>query len=540
MTTQAPSSPPLPAGPKGAYTRKATGLVREGSLLEMMVVNGAAIQGISLGLSVGFFFAAVAFPGANLVLALVIALVCSLFVWFSFSLLAVAMPRVGGDYVYNSRVLHPAIGMATNFTLFILTPLLGAFGIYYICNIGLGSAFDTIGATTGNHWWLTAATTVNSKTWSTCIAIGAGVVLTVLSLWGTKKVLRFMFWAYVLAILGLIVATLAMLFTSRASFIHTIESFAGHGAYAKTVAAGQKAGLYGHGYSFSHTLGAIFTMESVTTAAWYSIYLNGEMKGAGQRRRQLWSIVGGGAFQGVALLVCGIIFLNTAGVHFFTSATAGNFSVQNASYFSLFSALASGSSVLAVFIALAFLGTLPAYFYGSIQMAQRAPLVWAIDGLAPASVGRVSDRTHTPWVAILVALALYIVGVVWYDVNPNILTVFTYAILFTAVPMLICNVAGLLLPYRRPDLYRGTPADWRLLGVPVIVVASFGAVLFDLFVIVIIIPFHTEIGITHVWIAYAAVLVTHALGAAWYFAAKAIQARRGIDLSLAYKTIPVD
>ncbi|MBS1887545.1 MAG: APC family permease [Actinobacteria bacterium] len=544
-TDATPAAEPGGAGPAGKaasfYTRKATGLVREGSLLEMMVVNGAAIQGISLGLAVGFFFAAVAFPGANLVLALLITIGLSLFVWVSFALLAVAMPRAGGDYLYASRILHPIVGMASNVTLYFGTIItLGAASAYYLANIGLGSAFDTIGSVTGNEWWINAAATVNQPSWSMWIALGVGAVLTILSIWGTKHALKVIFIGYLIAIAGLLVATLAMLFTSHDSFINSINSFAGHGTYEKTVSAGLKEGLYGSGYSTRNTIGAIFTMESVVTAAFFSVYLNGEMKGAGQRKRQLWSIVGGGLFQGLALLVCGVIFLSTAGAHFFTAATGGLFPVENGSYFSLFSALASGSTVIAVFIALAFLGVFPAFLYGNMQMAQRAPFVWALDGVAPKALAKVSDRTHTPELSIVVAFVLFAVGVIWYRINPNILTIFTYAILFTAVPMLICAVCGVLLPFRRPDLYRGTPADWKVFGMPVIVLTSICAAAFEAFVLVVIIPFHENIGIGHPWIAYVTVGVALGIGAAWYLVAKAVQARRGVDLDLAYKTIPAE
>src|SRR5512137_2284860 len=98
-----------------AFARKASGLVRGLSMWDAFGV-GFMNQGltpsiwvmISLGLSV--------YMGGNLIIATIISLVLAgigfPLVW---GILGGSMPRSGGEYIYNSRILHPLVGIGESF-----------------------------------------------------------------------------------------------------------------------------------------------------------------------------------------------------------------------------------------------------------------------------------------------------------------------------------------------------------------------------------------------------------------------------------------
>ena len=98
-----------------AFARKASGLVRGLSMWDAFGV-GFMNQGltpsiwvmISLGLSV--------YLGGNLIIATVLSLVLAgigfPLVW---GILGGSMPRSGGEYIYNSRILHPLVGIGETF-----------------------------------------------------------------------------------------------------------------------------------------------------------------------------------------------------------------------------------------------------------------------------------------------------------------------------------------------------------------------------------------------------------------------------------------
>ena len=98
-----------------AFARKASGLVRGLSMWDAFGV-GFMNQGltpsiwvmVSLGLSV--------YMGGNLIIATILSLVLAgigfPLVW---GILGGSMPRSGGEYIYNSRILHPLIGIGESF-----------------------------------------------------------------------------------------------------------------------------------------------------------------------------------------------------------------------------------------------------------------------------------------------------------------------------------------------------------------------------------------------------------------------------------------
>jgi amino acid transporter len=49
-------------------------------------------------------------PGATLALGIVIAMVAQIFILLAYVWLAAAMPRSGGDYVFQSRILSGPVG----------------------------------------------------------------------------------------------------------------------------------------------------------------------------------------------------------------------------------------------------------------------------------------------------------------------------------------------------------------------------------------------------------------------------------------------
>jgi putative membrane protein len=76
--------------------------------------RGALPLALGLVLAITPFFAGALFPGANIFLILLVGTGLALFNGLTYSMLAGAMPRSGGEYVYNGRVLHPAIGFMAN------------------------------------------------------------------------------------------------------------------------------------------------------------------------------------------------------------------------------------------------------------------------------------------------------------------------------------------------------------------------------------------------------------------------------------------
>jgi basic amino acid/polyamine antiporter, APA family len=529
------------------YVRKSSGLVRDVPFLDMFLMNASSSNPVGIAVAYGIFFAMASFPRDNLLLAIVIALGLGIFVWMTFALVSATLPRVGGDYLYGSRLLHPIIGMGSNLATYAGSVLASGTAAFFVPSVAVGPALTIIGVVTGNKWWVTAGTNVSSGAPAFGIAGGTLLVLAILSLTGTKKIVRVMVWLYGIAFVAFGVSLLILLFKTRAGFIHDVNSFSrsitGKGnAYQATIAAGAKGGLApGGGYSFKNTMGAVFVVLGYTMFAfWSSTYMAGEMKGSGRRARQLGAMVGGGLFGGILVLVSAAIYLHTAGYDFVAASSNGYYPVGVTPFLHFFASIAAGgSTVLAIVLGVAFIGWFPVALYaGALNMVQRAPFAWAFDGLIPAKVAAVDRRTNTPIVSILLAFVLTLAAAAWACWSKSIFSLISTFTLLLFVPVIVTGVAAVVMPWFRPEIYRGSPSDWRIAGIPVIVVAGLATVAVGILAFVLVGSFASNLGIKHVALTLVLPLIGFAIAAVYYYTARAALRRRGVELDLVYRTIP--
>ncbi len=74
-------------------------------------------------------------------LAIPISIIIGLF----YAIFSIAMPRAGGDYIWVSRILHPSIGYAMNFFLFMLVLSVAGAYVPWFTQYVLASIFEAHG-----------------------------------------------------------------------------------------------------------------------------------------------------------------------------------------------------------------------------------------------------------------------------------------------------------------------------------------------------------------------------------------------------------
>ncbi len=98
-----------------AFARKASGLVRGLSLVDAFGV-GFMNQGLTVSMWVMISMGLSVYTGGNLIIAtLLSAILCGIGFSLVWGILGGIMPRSGGEYIYNSRILSPIIGIAESF-----------------------------------------------------------------------------------------------------------------------------------------------------------------------------------------------------------------------------------------------------------------------------------------------------------------------------------------------------------------------------------------------------------------------------------------
>src|SRR6202171_1532920 len=235
-------SPGAAARP-GLFLRNATGLVKSWSTFDAFVYSFWSINLITLGLYGMSYVYTV--PDGQLLAGILLFGVLVTFLVITYAMLVSVMPRTGGDYAWQSRVLGGGLGFVLSitgwwFTLFLWAPI--------YANILVVQFFSPLAYTLG---WSGVATFFTSKTgiFVSCLIVLAFVsVVVTLGMEGYAKIQRFCFW---LGMGGLIVMVGLLLFSSHQAFVDAFNREAGQlfgatgNAYQATIDAAKKGGTSG-------------------------------------------------------------------------------------------------------------------------------------------------------------------------------------------------------------------------------------------------------------------------------------------------------
>jgi amino acid transporter len=530
------------------FTRKSSGLVRVMSPYSAFMYN---ILTMGLIFPWTYLWAPGMLPGGSLVWGILLATVVEIpialvYVWFS-----TALPRSGGDYVFQSRVFGGGIGFSivmSGFVIWILQWVaLSGWLVAYLgfapLFLGLGAALKSADLTSLGIWF----TTPNAIVIVSILNAGLSLLLLITGFRNYVR-LQYVMFAAMLVSFALMIATLFSV--SPATFPHAFDSFvvASGGQpdfYKAAVAAAEKASINLHP-SFSLWATILVAPIAWTSLQWapYSSLQNGEIKGARSFQNQMLIIVGSLIVTGLLLALLAYAFQSAVGSEFVYIAGAGYSAglaqgTFNGVYLwpNIVSMAISGSPIVIVLIALG-------YVLNSFQIVNncyigmtRAMVAMSLDRLLPESLSRVSPRFHTPVVAHVVyfiasipVILLYNYWSSWAALTLGVTFACGYVFVVTAF-------AGALLPTRARALYEASPgAHLKIGGVPAVsVLGVVGGVLGGAMVLMFV--FSSAFGLNS-QLAREVVLGVLAVSILWYIAMKQVQRSRGIDVAFAFKEIP--
>jgi len=536
-----------------AFARKASGLVRGLSMGDAFAV-GFMNQGITPSIWLIFTLGLGTFLGGNLVIAAIISVVMAgigfPIVW---GVLGGSMPRSGGEYIYNSRIIHPVFGIAQSFGdaviwlmwLYVLAPLIASPGLSVMCSyLGWTGAADYI----DNHNWLIfVIASVFNFIGFLFVVFGIKVFAT------TQKVVMFF------SIGGAIVIGLVYTFTSKATFIaHWNEAATATGSFRYTDfihQIGQAAGqAMPATWSWGATFGTMVVMSWLFAYAYSISFIAGEVKRPD--KTIIWANVFAIAVPFVFMLWIGIVVQRTTGYQFIQAASwmdnNGAIDGYNMPFASDFislgvyclgasaAALGAFSKVLAAWMALSYVGFTLWWLALSYLAFPRILFAWGMDRMGPKWFTDINPRWASPVKNHVLCLVLSEILLVIYmfgnfAVMQNVVVT---GMQVTSV-FLPTAIAALLFPYMRraKGIWDASPyKTWRFLGLPVVVWGALVDIAYLLILLYVFIfnsaagQFNTagEILFVSVWI----------VGILWYFFWKQRSKSVGVDVSLTYGELP--
>jgi len=536
-------------GKSELFVRKSSGFVREASSFDAVVFNAVFSAPVGAVLAWGVFFSLSAFPGANIIAAILISLVLNIPIILMMSSLASSMPRTGGDYIWVSRILSPQLATISSFAA-AFSALIGAtFWARYFPVYALGPALVTFGSMFKNETMITWGNYFQSdKTWIVIGAFVMIVLMTLILIAGTKRTLRWMNIFWIIASVGTFLAFIALAFGSKAKFQTNFNALSNdYGAtgdsYQNVVAGGGAGASASSLTNWNATLPTVFVIMTFMMWNWWSVYLSGELKGASNRQRHV-KIMSTSLLWNVVFLIMGVLLLyRIVGYDFMVGAnTGGNkaYVLPNAPWYHFLASITLNVPVLTFLIVGSFLfWSLPA-MVGNVYQPVRAVFAWSFDRLLPAKLADVNPRTHSPVPAILTVMGLVTAMLIWSVSATTFATWLALGVLAGVVCILIVALASFVFPSRRKDLYLNSPANQKFMGVPVLRIVSPLSALVMVFLVWAVLKYPAlAIGTPeHAWWVPAFIAGIVVVGLLLYYIPKMVRKSQGIDIDLVYKELP--
>lgn len=521
------------------YVRKSSGLIRSISARSALLSNL-----IGMGILVNIFwvvYASALYPNADLPTTVFFGLLLNLLVAFVYWMLATAMPRTGGDYIYVSRIIHPVIGFMVN-AMFVAIMISWA-GLFpqLIAGQAFQMVFANLGAVTGNSYYSGVATWLTTQNGQFIVGAGIVTLVILLVLLPVKWLFRVIVGLFAVQAVIYVWFIGALVTVSHTAFV---SGFAQSGTTVSTIlGAAQSSGVAWNITLGGTFVGVVYTMLSYIGYA-NSAYFAGEVKGDPGRSQGIAIVLSTVIFAVVIFVLYELIY-SVFGHDFLVAssylATSGSSSWSN------YAAALPSPAYLVSFIskdpwfvaavpfglALTFIGFAIVYFFIPI----RNIFAWAFDRVIPVRFADV-DKRGVPCVAILFYGAIAYISL-YITVYTSIFMYLAYSNFGWWIAVAIVMFAAAIFPYRRKELFGSAPGmvRRRIGGLPVLSIVGVAGGLLSLFVSYdTILPAYTGIELNPVYVA--SLLLVFLLAIVIYLISHYYHKSKGMPLSVISQELP--
>jgi amino acid transporter len=491
-----------------------------------------------------------AWPNASLTLGILITGIFTAFLAVVYAGLASAMPRTGGDYIFQSRTIGGWIGFAIVATMIVTFFLQWqAIGGWLTSLLGLSPMFVGLGLSMNNAQLLQLGIWFSTPTGIWVVTAASSTVAAAILMksfaWFVKA--QWIMWYGFL--LSFVVMVVMFFSTSNAAFAANFNhassvlvngTATSSGNYYQSVISKAVASGFVPAAGFSLIGSFLVAPVALTSLGWvgYAQEQAGEIQGAQSLRNQMFINLGGGLFSTVLMMILAYALVNTVGQGWLSAASYYSASMPIPPWFSNLAEVLTNNPALIILMMIGiFLNAIQVVFNVIIGWT-RVALAMSIDGALPKWLSKVNDRTHTPVNAQVFYLIVAGFGMGYvYNFVPGYTS---YALAVTAVATVMyigTALGGAIFPWVRKQIYDSSPiAKYKVGSIPIITIcgliaAGFSAVmLYDYLVY----PF---LGVASA-VSEEIMLAIFLFWVGYYFVRRRWLRRVGIDLELAYKEIP--
>ncbi len=533
------------------FTRQSSGLVRE---LGVPAATGIALASVAVvNTFINFYSGLFNFTKVDMVLPLLLGAAIWFVAMFAYRYLLRAIPRAGGEYIYLSRIISPAIGT--------MVGIATAVGFTYTlsANANFAAAYvpfalNSLGAAFGSSALTSAATSISNTT--TCVtvtcspglvmcAVGLLVIVGLASVFSLRRIAQVILALVIFQVVAFVVLGFLLATHSHQDFVNALGSYSGKStAYNDVIALAQRNGIP-LGVDIGASLLVVPFMVLNYNGVLYSYYVGGELKRPGST--YIWASVISLGLLIVVWVGVWLLMRNTIGLDFMQaqaqvggSTDYGNITNLQANAGGLgYGLVLSGDPITKILIGLAVPAAEIAVDLAFVAVVTRVIFALAFDRMLPIGLAKVSERNASPVnaiiLAVIVAIGFTILGSVL-----NIANISANLALFFALVLLAGSVAATALPFRRPELiYKpGTNDVDRVAGVPTAAVWGGISTLAALFTVGVIIAKPNVFGAFSI-ASVGSLIVIFFSGPVIYVIARRMRlSSSSIDMRLAMRELP--
>jgi amino acid transporter len=518
------------------FVRNATGLVREISALDAMMVNLVGI-GVLFAL-VNNIFAAELYPGADLIYTALIALLFCLPYASLYILFSASMPRSGGDYVWVSRTLNPPLGFFANFylTLIILSfsGITTGWGFQY----ALAPLFQGLYQMSGNPQYSSLVAFFSNTTYDFLSSAIVSVISGILIILGTRKLITFQWVAGIASIIGAITFIVVLFSVNPSTVTSNFNRYAP--VTMNNVTSTAAANGISTGFTAGGTLfGSVFATLTLI-AFMYSAYFSGEVKGL--MRSQVIAQYGSLIFAAILQILIVASLYHAFGSAFISAlsqlALTSHYPLPLFPSSEYLFSFVTTNFVLIGIVNVAFMlmcwGACATYIFTS----SRNIFSWSFDRVFPARMSNVSSRFGTPYIIVIFATIISVIYAVLNYYTTILSTVLSYSILGWWIGVIIVAIAGIVFPFRKRGVFESSPGavKYKIGSIPLMTILGVMLAIIAAFIAYAVIS-PSYIGVLNPSYVFA-VIALLILGVVIYYAAYVYHKRHGIPFEAAQREIP--
>ncbi len=522
------------------FARKASGLTKEASLFDAFVF-GFMNNGLGVGLWAMHSWGLYTFPGANMVLGAIITGILTIFgVSLAWGILGGSMPRSGGDYIYNSRIIHPALGTATSWAqglfvstawIWLLAPWMADPGLRVLAG-AMGIPPEVI------EFWVSSIGMLIVAT----IVIVLSFLIVIL---GFRAYLRMQRVTFIMGMIGVVIGLILLSSTTPEKFASKWDSIAmewGSPTYQETIRLASEAGYVAETWNWVATLGLVPSAAWAITYGFCIGYIGGEIKRP-ERNILMAQILA--AFIPVIFLVwAGWVLENNVGYKFMHAiAYIDNegpewYTMPFPANWANLAAILTDNPVLKFLIGFNFMAFDFYWIPFSFIVFSRVGFAQGLDLIGPRWFTDLNPRFNTPVKLFATEGILGEAAVIHYSFYPEFLGGLSVTGLDAITVWGILGISSMIFPFvkKARHIWDASPHRWYIWRIPVATIAGVISVIFTGIILWAIYASPAMGGLNIYWTPiYIGVMI---FGVAWYFIWKLWRKKEGIDVTLAFKELP--